>query len=233
MYIKQSCRVVFELCEGSNLRITAVILYSMLGILLYSCIQGGAGSSSVGVIGPAFAPVTSYAPTPIPAPTLAPVASAAFDSSKLPDRQQRAFPTSEGFGAASKGNRVDLLNVASYDMGQIARQYFSMLQKQSPTSSGVSPAEDERLHVLSLAGAFPCNPLDQRVVDDPSEVGGWPTLASASAYMDTNGNGDGYTHLEEFLNELAGDQDTAGNLLSKAGTWRASVPLVNCGLRVA
>ena len=69
-----------------------------------------------------------------------------------------------------------------------------------------------------------------RLIDDPSEVGGWPSLANGTPYPDAdrdgmddgwersrgldpaNANdrnldrdGDGYTELEEFLNELAGD----------------------------
>ena len=68
------------------------------------------------------------------------------------------------------------------------------------------------------------------VIDDPSEVGGWPTLASGTPPLDTdrdgmpdawesrlgldphdpadrNGDvtGNGYTNLEDYLNELAGD----------------------------
>ena len=245
------------------------------------------------------------------------------------------------------GGRVDLVNVVSYNMGQKAHQYFSMLQKQSSTSSGVSRtvnvvgnwvsmgpsslrgtpiygadydeanstypgdasfylsgnidgrrrslAEDERLFlepqdwkyvslapigtlsvvlftsaeqavrdVQALAGAFPRDTADQQVVDDflacrgaiiddPSQVGGWPALAGGSVYADADGDGmddtwearqqlsdpngdsdgDGYTNLEEFLNELAGDQDVAGNLASKAGTATTSLPPVNCGYPVA
>jgi pectate lyase len=69
-----------------------------------------------------------------------------------------------------------------------------------------------------------------KIIDDPSEVGGWPRLASGTPPVDTDrdgmpdawenrlgldprdpadGNGDvtgnGYTNLEDYLNELAGD----------------------------
>jgi pectate lyase len=70
-----------------------------------------------------------------------------------------------------------------------------------------------------------------RIIDSPNDVGGWPTIASGTPYPDAdmdgmsdtweqihgldpgnpddrNGDldGDGYTNLEEFLNQLAGDQ---------------------------
>jgi hypothetical protein len=70
-----------------------------------------------------------------------------------------------------------------------------------------------------------------RIIDHPNDVGGWPTIASGTPYpdADTDGmpdgweqahgldaghsgdgsgdlDGDGYTNLEEFLNQLAGDQ---------------------------
>jgi hypothetical protein len=71
---------------------------------------------------------------------------------------------------------------------------------------------------------------DGEIIDDPSEVGGWPSLASGTPPMDSdhdgmpdgweralglnpdqpadrNGDivGNGYTNLENYLNELAGD----------------------------
>ena len=71
---------------------------------------------------------------------------------------------------------------------------------------------------------------DGEIIDDPSEVGGWPRLASGTPPVDTdrdgmpddwerklgldpedpddrNGDiiGNGYTNLENYLNELAGD----------------------------
>ena len=97
--------------------------------------------------------------------------------------------------------------------------------------------------VLSFAGAAPRDTADARVVseirgcrgaiiDDPSQVGGWPILTSTSAPQDSDrdgmpdtwernknldpqnpddrnddANGDGYTNLEEYLAELAGDND--------------------------
>ncbi|WP_292934721.1 MULTISPECIES: hypothetical protein [unclassified Novosphingobium] len=244
------------------------------------------------------------------------------------------------------GGRVDLVNVVSYDMGQKAHQYFSMLQKQNSTISGVtrevnvvgnwvsmgpstlrgspiygadydevnstypgnasfylsgnvdgrrrSQSADERLFmdpqdwkyvspnvigtlsvllfsaaeqavgdVMLFAGAFPRDAADQRVVnqfqtcrgsiiDNPSEVGGWPVLAGGTAYTDADGDGmddawerahqvsdpnadsdsDGYTSLEEFLNELAGDQDANGVALSKVGTSSAVVPPINCNINI-
>jgi hypothetical protein len=244
------------------------------------------------------------------------------------------------------GTRVDLVNLVSYDMGQKAHQYFSMLQKQQTSASGnyrqvnavgnwvsMGPSSvrgtpifganydvahstnpgyakffmlgnidgrrrsltyDERLFfdpstwsymssgmigqlsvqlyssaeqavrdVLAAGGALPRDLSDQRVVadfmacrgkiiDDPSQVGGWPALASGTPYADADGDGmddaweathkltdpnadgdgDGYSNLEEFLNELAGDQDAAGNMLNKVGAGRATVPAVNCSIPV-
>lgn len=245
------------------------------------------------------------------------------------------------------GARVDLVNLVSYDMGQKAHQYFSMLQKQSGTTTGVTrevnvignwvslgpssvrgtpiyggdydeafstfpgnaafyvsgnidgrrrtTSDDDRLFfdpadwkyllasvigtltvqhyssaeqavrdVLSFGGAFPRDASDQRVVSDflacrgaiidsPTQVGGWPALAVGTPYADADGDGmddswesaqgltsgtadadgDGYTNLEEFLNERAGDQDATGQLLMRVGTGQGGVPAVNCGLPVS
>jgi pectate lyase len=81
------------------------------------------------------------------------------------------------------------------------------------------------------------------IIDHPSEVGGWPVLAGGSAPADAdrdgmadhwekangldsddphdrNGDddGDGYTNLEEYLSDLAGDRLTSGNLPPTAPT---------------
>lgn len=50
-------------------------------------------------------PTPTPTPSPTSTPTPAPVTPAAFDPARLPDGQQRAFPTAEGFGAAAKGGR--------------------------------------------------------------------------------------------------------------------------------
>lgn len=245
------------------------------------------------------------------------------------------------------GGRVDLVNVVSYDMGQKAHQYFSMLQKQSSTTSGLSRAVnvvgnwvsmgpsslrgtpiyggnydlaystnpgyakffmsgnidgrrrstsfEERLFVdpadwsylsssmigvlsvqryttaeqgvkdvLASGGALPRDASDRRVlsdfgacggkiIDSPAQVGGWPVLASGTPYPDADndgmsdtweaaqkltdanadGDGDGYTNLEEFLNELAADQDSSGNPLSAVGKGQATLPPVNCNIATA
>jgi hypothetical protein len=84
-------------------------------------------------------------------------------------------------------------------------------------------------------------------------VGGFPVLANGTPYPDadkdgmddrweaargiTDGNadadGDGYTNLEEFLNELAGDQDSSGKLINRVGTGQGVVPAGNCGIKVS
>lgn len=116
---------------------------------------------------------------------------------------------------------------------------------------------------LTFAGAWPRDATDQRIIanfrscagriiDSPSEVGGWPALPGGTAYADadadgmddawesatglTNANadadGDGFTNLEEFLNELAGDQNRQGNLIVRVGGGFGTVPAVNCGITV-
>lgn len=174
MSIKQSWPVGFNLGEGSILRINSVIVFVVPGILLELYGQDHAGSGPAGVISPAF--------RPIPSPTLVPVVAAAFDPSEPADRQQRAVLSEEGFGAASKGGRSDLAHVVSYDMGQKSRRYFpryfSMLQAQSSTSSGVSPAEDivvnwEQMGSNSLRGA-PIrrrSPIADDLAGDPDAAG--------------------------------------------------------------
>lgn len=88
------------------------------------------------------------------------------------------------------------------------------------------------------------------IIDSPSQVGGWPILAGGTPYIDgdadgmddnweksrniSNANadadGDGYTNLEEFLNELAGDQDSAGNFINRVGVGNGTLPPVNCNI---
>lgn len=87
------------------------------------------------------------------------------------------------------------------------------------------------------------------IIDDPSERGGWPVLANGAAPADADRdgmadawesarglspsnaadrnadrNGDGYTNLEEYLNELAGD-----NAGSEVGRGTGSDPNPTCG----
>ena len=91
------------------------------------------------------------------------------------------------------------------------------------------------------------------IIDSPTQVGGWPALAAGTPYPDadedgmdddwerthgvTSGtadaDGDGYTNLEEYLNERAGDQDASGQLVVRVGSGSGSVPAVNCGLPVS
>lgn len=86
------------------------------------------------------------------------------------------------------------------------------------------------------------------IIDDPAEVGGWPQMSSGVAPLDSdldgmpdsweerrllnklsasdaNGdqNNDGYTNLEEYLNELAGDH------VSKIGKGLGTLPAHRCG----
>lgn len=88
------------------------------------------------------------------------------------------------------------------------------------------------------------------IIDTPSQVGGWPNLSSAPAYPDADADGmddvweqqnglssanadadgDGYTNLEEFLNERAGDQTASGSLVHRVGMGSGTVPAVNCNI---
>jgi hypothetical protein len=245
---------------------------------------------------------------------------------------------------AGVGSRVDFVNLISYNMREKAHQYFSMNQKQSLSSSGLTRlanivgnwvsmgpnsvrgnaiyggnydlqystnpgkavfylyqnvdarrrtgATDERLFldpadwqyvspqplgtlsvqlftpadqavrdVTAFAGAFPRDIADRRVIDgflgckgqiidNPSQVGGWPVLAGGTPYVDADADGmddawearnaitsanadadgDGYTNIEEFLNELAGDQDSGGRMISRVGSGTGTVPAVNCNI---
>ncbi len=89
------------------------------------------------------------------------------------------------------------------------------------------------------------------IIDDPRQVGGWPALAGPAAPRDTDGDGipdswevahglspadpadgktdsgDGYTNLERYLNELAGD-----GKVPVAATGPAPVPDVTCGFPI-
>ena len=134
-------------------------------------------------------------------------------------------------------------------------------QLSLPASSISSPQQAYK-DVLAFAGATkPArDSADARVVnevrncaggiiDDPSQRGGWPVLASVAAPADADRdgmadawetarglspsnaadrnadrNGDGYTNLEEYLNELAGDG--AG---SAVGRGVGSDPNPTCG----
>ena len=112
------------------------------------------------------------------------------------------------------------------------------------TTVSASHAYTELL-AASGAGALPRDAVDARIVgdvangtgaiiNDPSDVGGWPTIAGGTPYTDadadgmddawetannlspsnaadrnSDADGDGYTNLEEFLAEKAGDQGAA------------------------
>jgi hypothetical protein len=90
------------------------------------------------------------------------------------------------------------------------------------------------------------------IISNPSEVGGWPTLPSGTAPTDTdhdgmsdtweNSNGlnpnssadgandqdsDGYTNLEEYINNLAGDH------IARIGTGTGTLPSPSCGYTIS
>ena len=57
-------------------------------------------------------------------------------------------------------------------------------------------------------------------------------LVENNAQIDHGADGDGYTNLEEFLNELAGDQDSYGNMINRVGMGNGNVPAPNCGIAI-
>ncbi len=102
---------------------------------------------------------------------------------------------------------------------QTAEQAYAMVLENAGASLS-RDAVDTRLVKEILTGTG-------RIIDDPSNVGGWPKLAAGEAYLDTDKDGisdawedangldknnpadgaldadsDGYTNLEEFLNSL-------------------------------
>ena len=157
-----------------------------------------------------------------------------------------------------EGNVVEQLNgsVDPADASYLVRQ--SDLQFVSTTPALAAPiistsAQGARDQVLAGAGAtFPArDAVDQRIVDDfaggtgriiddPSDVGGWPVLSSGIPPADSDhdgmpddwelrqgfnpndpadgpedADGDGYTNVEEYLNSLVPtdgvqDDDTSG-----------------------
>lgn len=92
------------------------------------------------------------------------------------------------------------------------------------------------------------------IIDSANVVGGWPVFSGGAAPTDADADGmsdawetarglnpasaadrngdldsDGYTNLEEYLNELAGDQDGSGNPISRIGTGTGTDPAPRCG----
>lgn len=138
-------------------------------------------------------------------------------------------------------------------------------QVAQPVGQGLTatayPAKQASLDVMAFAGAtLPVRDAqDLRVVreffncqgsiiDDPAEVGGWPSMLAVNAAVDSDRDGmsdswedkrglnkasaadmnldddkDGYTNLEEYINELAGDH------ISVIGKGLGSLPIHRCG----
>lgn len=80
----------------------------------------------------------------------------------------------------------------------------------------------------TLTGGAPPADIDRDGMSDAWEAA--RGLSSASA-ADRNGDldGDGYTNLEEYLNELAGDQNSSGVLINRIGTGTGSAINITCG----
>jgi len=143
---------------------------------------------------------------------------------------------------------ADWKYITTQPIGNLSVQIFSPAEqavRDVTAFAGAFPrdAADAR----ALQGFLSCGGA---IINSPSQVGGWPVLAAGVAYpdvdkdgMDDNwerfrnissatadADGDGYTNLEEFLNELAGDQDAAGNVINRVGAGRGAVPAVNCNI---
>lgn len=142
--------------------------------------------------------------------------------------------TSNAIGVYAAGNLRD--GVANQPVQQAACRKTA---RYSSASYPMLSAGDAYASVLATSGAFPRDAADARVVayvksgggqivDDPSQVGGWPTIAGGTPYPDADADGmddswelsralsptnaadrnadrnnDGYTNLEEFLHERA------------------------------
>ncbi|MET0364216.1 MAG: hypothetical protein ABW169_06145, partial [Sphingobium sp.] len=107
-------RESFRTDRQSILRLPTILL--MPGLAMLAGCGGGDGSggggaassSSSSSVTPTPAPAPTPSPTPSSTPTPTPPSSApigSYDPAKLPDGRQRAFPTAEGYGAASVGGR--------------------------------------------------------------------------------------------------------------------------------
>ena len=145
---------------------------------------------------------------------------------------------------------MDWKYVRQQPIGNLSVQLFSSADqgvRDVVAFAGAFPrdASDRRVlqTFLSCSGS---------IINSPADVGGWPALQSGVAYTDNDGDGmddnweqrqnitsgnadadgDGYTNLEEFLNELAGDQDSFGNLINRVGAGTGAVPAPNCGITV-
>jgi pectate lyase len=140
-----------------------------------------------------------------------------------------------------EAHRSGNIQAESYVVHPADRQYIVTTRHPAPgvTTTSASQAYDD---VLAGAGArVPVlDPVDRRIInevkngtgriiDDPSEVGGWPNLAPGTPPPDSDHDGmpddwelshrldpndpsdgpalarNGYTHVENYLNELAGD----------------------------
>lgn len=159
-------------------------------------------------------------------------------------------------------NRKGLATEAENLILPVASRTFVVSQ---PVGQGLTapayPVKQAALDLLAFAGATvpKRDSQDSRVVseffncqgniiDNPSEVGGWPAMGIANAPLDTDKDGmsdawedlrklnklssadmngdddkDGYTNIEEYLNELAGDE------LSKIGKGLGILPAHRCG----
>ncbi len=151
------------------------------------------------------------------------------------------------------------LHLAGNDTGSmplIDAKYNNLLQT-NPTGAvteTILPTAVAYSTVLDKAGAFPRDTADTRavqevrdrtgkIIDNPSEVGGWPVMSSGNASADgdkdgisdvwesshgmnpnnaSDGNGDldkdGYTAFEEYINELAGDGGASVGSVSSTPT---------------
>ena len=143
---------------------------------------------------------------------------------------------------------ADWKYVSTQPIGNLSVQLFSPADqavRDVTAFAGAFPrdAADGR----AIQGFLNCS---GSIIDSPAQVGGWPILSSATPYPDadadgmddiweidrnltsanSDADGDGYTNFEEFLNELAGDQDAAGNLINRVGKATGPVPPVNCNI---
>jgi pectate lyase len=212
------------LLQGTNAEFINNVVYNRGKVCV--AVESGTEAQHVSIIGNYFRKGPSYTSNTYPIRIL----------------EDRIFP----------GTQVRIVdNIGtSYRSGSLASSTRYLTDRITFTGSGTParPASQVFNWVLANAGANPQrpDPVDARIIretrdgtgriiDNVSQVGGWPTLASGTAPIDSDGdgmpdsweiarglnpngaadanrdrNGDGYTNIEEYINSFY-DSSSASN----------------------